>query len=163
MTATPRQFTDYKHGLLVAIEEEVGGAALFAALAQMHVGEARRALGLMVAIEMAVLTCAAPILAGYGLVMAPVKDLEAEAKAEAQGMAHQTWDDILDHMIADYPAFTAEFEQVALMAPAADAPLMRLLVDHENAFIDYATAARAGRGDALAILEAFLLRARAMA
>jgi hypothetical protein len=64
MTQKPRTFTAYVPALLLHMEEEVVGDALFSTLASFHTGRAQKALHLMAAIERGMLLAMLPALDG---------------------------------------------------------------------------------------------------
>lgn len=158
MTQAPRAFTDYRSALLMAVQEEIAGEAYFARLAELHGGRARLALTLLARVEAATAVATLPLLARHGIASAPAESLQHAGRAEADRDGRTPWPQFVAAMAETYPAFTAEFEQIAALAPPEDAALCAVLVDHEVAVVDFARLETEGNADSLAPLEAFLTR-----
>lgn len=160
MAQTARHFGDYKMGLKAAVEEEYMGEALFDTLAGYHDGKARQAFLLMAEIERAVIEATMPAIRRNDLRLRDAESLRAEGRAEAEAMRDLSWQDFLNHVVTDYPAFLEEFEQVARLAPPPDAAEAQLLFDHEVAFIDFAACCLRGDPDCNSVLDRFLARVK---
>ena len=156
MAQTARLFADYVTALQLVVEEEFIGEALFETLAGHHDGVARQAFFLMAKIERAMIAATEPAIRRNGLQLRDPESLRAEGRAEAETMRDMSWQQFLDHAIADYPAFLEEFDQIARIAPPSDTAEAQILLDHEVAFIEFARAARKGDPESNRILENFL-------
>ncbi|MGA0795818.1 MAG: hypothetical protein ACO33A_06740 [Hyphomonas sp.] len=158
MAQTARNFADYAIGLKAAVEEEYVGEVFFETLAGYHDGAARQALLLMVEIERAVIAATMPAIRRNHLQLRDAESLRAEGRAEAAAILDMSWQDFLNTIVADYPAYLDEFQQVARLAPPSDAAEAQLLIDHEVALIDFAVASLRGDPDCNGILERFLAK-----
>ena len=160
MTPSARIFPDYYSALRIAVEEEFMGDALFAALADVHHGDAREALLLMSAIERAVIAATAETVRRNGLQLDDPETLRSQGRDEAEKLRDMSWSDFIDRVLNDYPAYLPEFQQVVDLAPIADKAAAQLLYDHEVALIEFAKAYRAGDPESLGILRTFLAEAK---
>ena len=158
MAPSARIFTDYRVALKTVIEEEYVGEGYFATLADIHTNEASDALHIMAEIERAVITALQSVIHRNHLQLQDRDSLRDEGRREAEGIRLTSWPDILKHIVDDYPVFLEEFEQIAGLGPKTDAAELQLLVDHEIAVIDFATAALQGEPNSIEILEQFLNR-----
>lgn len=158
MAQVPRTFTDYHAALVMAVQEEIAGEAYFARLAELHPGRGRQALTLLARVEAATAAATRPLVERHGLALDPPSTLRAAGRAEADRDGATPWPDFVAAMAENYPAFTAEFEQIAALAPPEDAALCAILVDHEVAAVDFARLEAVGNADSFAPLEAFLAR-----
>lgn len=158
MPQVPRTFTDYRAALVMAVQEEIAGEAYFARLAELHPGRGRQALALLSRVEAATAAATRPLVERHNLALDPPEALRAAGRAEADRDGARPWPDFVAAMAENYPAFTAEFEQIAALAPAEDAALCAVLVDHEVAAVDFARLEAAGDPGSFAPLEAFLAR-----
>lgn len=158
MAQLPRTFTDYRAALVMAVQEEIAGEAYFARLAELYPGRAAEALRLLAALEAATAAATRPLVDRHGLSLAAPETLCAAGRAEADRDGTAPWPVFVAAMAENYPAFTAEFEQIAALAPPEDRPLCAIFVDHEVAAVDFARLEVAGDPDSHAPLEAFLAR-----
>lgn len=158
MAQVPRTFTDYRAALVMAVQEEIVGEAYFSRLAELHPGRGRQALTLLARVEAATATATRPLVERHGLTLDSAEALRAAGRAEADRDGATPWPAFVAAMAENYPAFTAEFEQIAALAPPEDATLCAVLVDHEVAAVDFARLEAAGNADSFAPLEAFLAR-----
>ncbi|MGB3147447.1 MAG: hypothetical protein WBA91_06775 [Paracoccaceae bacterium] len=158
---TPRTFATFQEALSAAYEEEISGATFFATLGRQLGGAAEEALALFAEIEQETQRLVAPVARAHGLPKTSQADLNAEGAAEAESLRGITWAEFLAHIVADYPAYVAEFEATRdLAAPEARATL-QWLVDHEVAMLDFARAELAGDANSRRVLRDFLAKARA--
>jgi hypothetical protein len=154
----PRIFTDYRAALVMAVQEEIAGEAYFARLAEIHSGRASEALRLLAKVEAATATAMRPLVERRRLDLADTATLRSAGRAEADRDGAAPWSEFVRGMVENYPAFTAEFEQMLALAPAEDRALCGVLVDHEVAAVDFARLEAAGDPASFAPLEAFLVR-----
>ena len=87
--------------------------------------------------------------------------LRAEGAAEADEWRALGWHGALLVMRDEFPVYLTEFGGLLAQSPPAYAPLVDLLIRHEVAFIDFATAELAGQADSMAVLDTYLSQARA--
>lgn len=153
-----RIFDTYQQALTACYEEEISGAAYFAALAKRHLPPGRAALERFAQIEEITAAALAPLMAGHGFASQSTADLTAEGQAEAQSRAFLDWPDFLEKVVRDYPAFMPEFQQTIDLAPPQDRAALQILLDHEAAVIDYAAAAIAADPKADDHLSSFVTR-----
>lgn len=156
MAAAPRQFADFRAALKAAYEEEISGEAFFATLGRHFGGRAAEALELFAEIERVTEAAIAPVARRHGLPDTPRDALRAEGAAEAQAVSTMGWHGFLDHVIADYPAYVAEFTDLRDRAEGNDAAVLQTLVDHEQALLDFARAERDAAPDSFAPLYRYL-------
>lgn len=136
-----RIFSTYEQALTTCYEEEVAGAAYFAALATRHCSTSRVALQRFAKIETITAAALLPLIIRHGFVSRGVSMLIQEGEAEALNYPITDWQDFLVSVVHDFPAFMPEFQQTISLAPPQDRILLQILVDHEIAFIDYAKSA----------------------
>jgi hypothetical protein len=141
MPATTRTFATYQKALTCAYEEEVGGEAFFAALAQRYGAPACEILKLFTRIEAITAAAIAPLMKRNGFPNRALPALAAEGAKEAAGRPALSWPDYLAKIVRDYPVYMPEFQQVIDLAPDQDRAALLILPDHEQAMIDYAAAA----------------------
>lgn len=156
MTWNPRVFDDYLAALRLAFEEEISGEAYFARLSGFHSGRPAHALSLLARVETALISAVRPLILRHRIATADDGILRAAGRQEADTKAGMPWNQLVDEMVAGFPAFVTEFEQIENMAPPEDAALVRLFTLHEVAALDFARMEAAGNADSLAPLEAFL-------
>ena len=94
----------------------------------------------------------------HGLQLADPQVLYEEVRHEAGAMSSMMWSEFLNHVQEDYPAFDNEQAQLLQLAAATDRDDAQLLLDHEWAFTDFATAERSGDPNSIDILTGFLQR-----
>jgi hypothetical protein len=87
--------------------------------------------------------------------------LRAEGAAEADEWRALGWHGALLVMRDEFPVYLTEFGGLLAQSPPAYAPLVDLLIRHEVAFIDFATAELAGQADGMDVLGDYLVWARA--
>jgi hypothetical protein len=154
----PRTFTDYRAALVMAVQEEIAGEAYFARLSEIHSGRASEALRLLAAVEATTAAAVRPLVERNDLQLADAAALRTAGRAEAERDGAAAWPEFVRGMVENYPAFTAEFEQMVALAPAEDRALCAVLVDHEVAAVDFARLEAAGDPESFAPLKAFLAR-----
>lgn len=154
----PRIFDTYQQALTVCYEEEIAGAAYFAALAKRHLPQGRAALERFAQIEAITAAALAPLMAGHGFASRSTAVLTKEGQVEAQTRIFLEWQDFLVKVAQDYPAFMPEFQQTIDLAPSSDRAALQILLDHEAAVIDFARAALAADPKADDHLTGFILR-----
>jgi hypothetical protein len=76
-------------------------------------------------------------------------------------MERLNWSDFLQQALRDWPPYIERFEAVHRLAPAADAPRTRLLVEHEMVLVEFIRIESAAPGGAgsLSVLQRFLAQA----
>jgi hypothetical protein len=151
---TARKFTTYHAALTCAFEEEVSGAAYFAALADRNSGPARAALLLMAQIEGEMVRDLTPLVQRQNITAKPLANLAAQGRADASTEAD--WPEFTRKMAEDYADYVTEFQTAFNLAPTEDRPVLQRLIDHELALIAFAKAYRAGNPNAFTPLRAFL-------
>ena len=153
-----RHFTDWQQALTLCFEEEVGGEAYFAALALRYPPPARRALNLFAQIEAVTYSALQPLMTRAGFRSRPAEALARDGAQEASGRPLLDWADFLRAIVRDYPAYMPEFEQTMALAPPQMRGALQILIDHEQALIDFAQASLDHNPKAMAFLTRFLDR-----
>ena len=160
--AQPRRFASFGDAYRTALEEELSGAAFFAACARTR-QDPRHAdkLRLLEAVEVKTAEALQPGARELGLTLRDAATLQGEGVADAAPLAGLPWAAMMDRMVTGYPAYVAEFAALLAASPAALRPVVALLHDHEVAIIDFARDEAQG-GDGTAHLVHYLNRADAV-
>lgn len=138
MAQKHREFSDYRTALILSYDEEISGEAYFERLATFFAGRSSQALLLLARIERVTAAAIRPLLDRHGFVATDHSRLRADGLAEANRKSGVSWQELVEGMAVDFPAFVEEFEQVERLAPASDRELIRVLTDHEVAGIEFA-------------------------
>jgi len=127
----------YLATLLRYYEEEVEGAAWFAALAaRVSLPRQKEKMLLLAEVERSAAAAVRPLIVRYGLTPATEETLAASGRAQA-ATEPQDWDSLIARMIKTFPAYIPAFEALERMAPPVDRPLLARMTAHELATIDF--------------------------
>lgn len=156
MPDQPRQFASLADALRMAIVEEISGETYYARIAQAHQGHRARAMELLARIEAVTARAILPLAERHGL--APIDVAAERASGTEQGVAAaaMSWEALTGMMAHDYQPYIDEFAAMDRAVPESDRPLIRLLIDHELAQIEFGRREVAGDPDSHAPLVAFL-------
>ena len=128
----------YRNGVLDLYQGEVYGEGLFSAMvARAAHPLRRRQFEVMLQYESETKIRLRPLLARLGL------PLEEHASARAAGLARGAhyaalpWPDFLSEFHASIRRYIADYEAIARLGPPSDQPMLRSMVEHEQAFLWY--------------------------
>ena len=135
-----RQFTSYINALNLSYEEELQGQGYFGELASFFKNNQKKALNLMKEIEVIAVSQLQPLIKKYQLQKSKVEInyFITAGKGEAKLNKEISWKEFLETIIKTYPSYLEEFEQIINLAPKSDKKFIKLLYDHEQAYIDFA-------------------------
>ena len=154
-------FDSFEQGFRASYEDELRGEGFFAALAALDPIPRRvqvwRKMQAIEHVTTQALLCAAQAL---GVANHDPQALRAEGAAEADEWRALGWHGALLVMRDEFPVYLTEFDGLLAQSPPTYAPLINLLIRHEVAFIDFATAELAGQADSMAVLDTYLSQAR---
>ena len=155
-------FASFNEGFRASYEDELRGEGFFAALAALDpIPRRAEAWRTMLAIEQVTTQALLSAAQALGVANRDPQALRAEGAAEAADWRALGWHGALLVMRDEFPVYLTEFNGLLAQSPPTYAPLIDLLMRHEVAFIDFATAELAGQADSLAVLETYLCQARA--
>ncbi len=147
----------YLETLLEYYEEEIMGEAYFRGLAE-HIGGAAECekLVLLAEVERRAAEIVRPLLDRHGLAPRDAAVLKSLGTAHVERHRRHSWMEFMAHMIARYPAYVVEFEELERLAPEDDLPALKLLTHHEVVTIAFAKKEIACDPDSLAPLQEYL-------
>ena len=155
-------FASFAEGFRASYEDELRGEGFFAALAAMDpIPRRAEVWRKMLAIEQVTTQALLTAAQALGVANRDPQALRAEGAAEANDWRALGWDGALLVMRDAFPTYLTEFDGLLAQSPPAYAPLIDLLIRHEVAFIDFATAELAGQADSMAVLDTYISQARA--
>lgn len=155
-------FASFAQGFRASYEDELRGEGFFAALAALEpIPRRAQVWRKMLAIEQVTTQALLPAIFALGLTNHDPQALRAEGAAEADEWRALGWHGALLVMRDEFPAYLTEFGGLLAQSPPTHAPLIDLLIRHEVAFIDFATAELAGQADSMAVLDTYIFQARA--
>ena len=155
-------FATFEQGFRASYEDELRGEGFFAALAALEpIPRRAEVWRRMLAIEHVTTQALLSAAQALGVANHDPQALRAEGAAEADEWRALGWHGALLVMRDEFPAYLTEFDGLLAQSPPAYAPLIDLLIRHEVAFIDFATAELAGQADSMAVLDTYLSQARA--
>ena len=155
-------FASFAQGFRASYEDELRGEGFFASLAALDpIPRRAEVWRKMLAIEQVTTQALLSAAQALGVANHDPQALRAEGAAEADDWRALGWDGALLVMRDEFPAYLTEFDGLLAQTPPAYAPLIDLLIRHEVAFIDFATAELAGQADSMAVLDTYLSQARA--
>jgi dimethylamine/trimethylamine dehydrogenase len=155
-------FDSFEQGFRASYEDELRGEGFFAALAALEpIPRRAQVWRKMLAIEQVTTQALLPAILALGLTNHDPQALRAEGAAEAEEWRALGWHGALLVMRDEFPVYLTEFDGLLAQSPPTYAPLINLLIRHEVAFIDFATAELAGQADSMAVLDTYLSQARA--
>ena len=154
-------FATFEQGFRASYEDELRGEGFFAALAALEpIPRRAEVWRRMLAIEHVTTQALLSAAQALGVANHDPQALRAEGAAEADEWRALGWHGALLVMRDEFPAYLTEFDGLLAQSPPAYAPLIDLLIRHEVAFIDFATAELAGQADSMAVLDTYLCKAR---
>ena len=145
---------EYLTTLLQYYEEEVSGIAYFRALID-YLGESDK-LGLLAEVEVHAAKVMLPLIEKYALEPRANEILKAEGKADARSHQNFDWDELIDHIITEYPGYIDDFEKLYEIAPMEDRPFIDTLTQHEIAAIEFAKRELTNRADSTTPLTEYI-------
>ena len=155
-------FASFAQGFRASYEDELRGEGFFAALAALEpIPRRAEVWRRMLAIEHVTTQALLSAAQALGVANHDPQALRAEGAAEADDWRALGWHGALLVMRDEFPAYLTEFDGLLAQSPPTYAPLIDLLIRHEVAFIDFATAELAGQADSMAVLDTYLSQARA--
>ena len=155
-------FASFDEGFRASYEDELRGEGFFASLAHKDpIPRRAEVWRKMLAIEQVTTQALQPAAYALGLASGDPQALRAEGTAEADDWRALGWQGALLVMRDEFPAYLTEFEGLLAQAPPDYARLIDILIRHEIAFIDFATAELAGQADSMDVLDRYLTQARA--
>ena len=154
-------FATFEQGFRASYEDELRGEGFFAALAALEpIPRRAEVWRKMLAIEHVTTQALLSAAQALGVANHDPQALRAEGAAEADDWRALGWHGALLVMRDEFPAYLTEFNALLAQSPPAYAPLIDLLIRHEVAFIDFATAELAGQADSMAVLDTYLSQTR---
>ena len=155
-------FASFAEGFRASYEDELRGEGFFAALAALEpIPRRAQVWRKMLAIEQVTTQALRPAALALGLANHDPQALRAEGAAEADDWRVLGWHGALLVMRDEFPLYLTEFDGLLAQSPPTYAPLIDLLIRHEVAFIDFATAELAGQADSMTVLDTYISQARA--
>lgn len=155
-------FATFEEGFRASYEDELRGEGFFAALAALEPIPLRAQVWRkMLAIEQVTTQALLSAAQALGVANHDPQALRAEGAAEADDWRALGWHGALLVMRDEFPVYLTEFDGLLAQSPPTYAPLIDLLIRHEVAFIDFATAELAGQADSIAVLDTYISQARA--
>lgn len=158
MSVRARTFKSFAEGLRVSYEEEVSGEAFFTELAECQSLANRRILLIFAEMERITYTSIGHLLEKYNIDVSDETELRRDGIAEAKSVGSCEWMSIVASMVEDYPSYIEEFRSVKKLAPAADSYAIDVLIEHEQAMLDFAILHTQGASDSTAPLIDFITR-----
>jgi hypothetical protein len=156
LSVKARKFRSFNEGLRVSYEEEVSGDAFFTELAQHQAPSNRITLLMFAEIERITISCLKHLIAKYNIVTTDEDSLRQDGTREAASLKHEKWHVIIAKIIENYPTFIDEFCGLHDMAAAEDTATIDILIEHEQAMLDYAIRQQAGEANPRMPLENFI-------
>ena len=144
----------------MSYEEEVSGEGFFAELAEHQSHANRRILLMFSDMERITYSSIRHLLEKYNIDVSDEVELKSQGVAEARNVRGREWDSIVASMIEEYPAYIEEFYSVRQLAPSADRSTIDILIEHEQAMLDFAILHSQGASDSTAPLIQFIARHR---
>jgi hypothetical protein len=137
----------YLEAVLAAYVGEFQGMALFTELGAL-VGKdpgKRTKLAALVDLERRTAEELSPLVARYGL--GPVDYPAAEAAGREWAIRAESWDGMIQMLLAELPEYVADYEGLLDAAPVADRPILEFLVAHERALERFVELESKGQND----------------
>lgn len=140
---------------------EVGGEALFAALAEARVdAEEARKVRVLERLERETKEVLAPEVEAVGRSLAPDEAKAAGNRALGTELGGAEWLELMGVMRTQLVDFVEQFRSAESLAPPGREALLQHVTAHEQALLDFAEAELAGQGEtSLASTEALLRNA----
>ena len=155
-------FATFEQGFRASYEDELRGEGFFASLAAMEpIPRRAQVWRKMLAIEQVTTQALLSAAQALGVANHDPQALRAEGAAEADDWRALGWHGALLVMRDEFPVYLTEFDGLLAQSSQDYAPLIDLLIRHEVAFIDFATAELAGQADSMAVLDTYISQARA--
>ena len=160
MSAIARTFESFAEGLRVSYEEEVSGEAFFAELAEHQTPANRHILLIFADMEQITSTSIKYLLKKHNIDVSSETELRRDGIAEARKVSSSDWAFLVASMIEDYPSYIEEFRSLKRLAPVADRNAINVLIEHEQAMLDFAILHEQGASDSTEPLVQFVTRHR---
>jgi hypothetical protein len=148
----------YVDGVLQAYEGELIGERLYAGVAAAR-GEqdAQQRFALIAAVERATHTLLQPVAARLGL-KASEERVSAAVRKRTPELAALSWPEFVRKAMHDWPPFVPRFEALRALAPADDAAVLEMVVEHERALVEFIRREAVGDAASLEPLQQYLAR-----
>ena len=153
-----RTFGSFAEGLRVSFEEEISGEAFFTELAEYQSPANRRILLIFADMERITYTAIRHLLSKHRIDVSDDMELRRNGISEAKKISRSEWASIVASMIEDYPQYIEEFRSLRVLAPAADRDAVDILIEHEQAMLDFAILNAQGASDGTEPLVQFVTR-----
>jgi len=151
-----RKFLSFDEGLKTSFEEEVLGEAFFRELAQHQTPANRITLLMFAEIERITISSIEHLIAKYNIVTTDIDSLRKDGTSKAASLKHENWHVIIAKIIENYPIFIGEFRSLRDMAADKDTAAIDILIEHEQAMLDFAIRQQAGAANPRMPLETFI-------
>ena len=151
-----RKFLSFDEGLKTSFEEEVLGEAFFRELAQHQTPANRITLLMFAEIERITISSIEHLIAKYNIVTTDTDSLRKDGTGKAASLKHENWHVIIAKIIENYPIFIDEFRSLRDMAADKDTAAIDILIEHEQAMLDFAIRQQAGAANPRMPLETFI-------
>jgi hypothetical protein len=151
-----RKFLSFDEGLKTSFEEEVLGEAFFRELAQHQTPANRITLLMFAEIERITISSIEHLIAKYNIVTTDTDSLRKDGTGKAASLKHENWHVIIAKIIDNYPIFIDEFRSLRDMAADKDTAAIDILIEHEQAILDFAIRQQAGAANPRMPLETFI-------
>lgn len=137
----------YRSEIHAAYVGEIVGAAAFGAMAQSQAfsDHQRAQLQTLARLEQVTRARLEPVMVRHGLAVQDVEAMEQGTRA-AVGDAHD-WAPLMESIRDGARPYIPRFEALLEAAPAEDAPVMRQLLEHERALVQFAIDELEGSGE----------------
>lgn len=151
-----RKFLSFDEGLKTSFEEEVLGEAFFRELAQHQTPANRITLLMFAEIERITISSIEHLIAKYNIVTTDTDSFRKDGTGKAASLKHENWHVIIAKIIENYPIFIDEFHSLRDMAADKDTAAIDILIEHEQAILDFAIRQQAGAANPRMPLETFI-------
>lgn len=157
MTAKARRFDSFEQAFALCFAEEISGETYFATMSEAETDPRNAAiLRKLALIETENIRALRPLAISLGLAPQDEAAIRQEGRESANNRKTLPFAEFMAHILSDYPAFVAEFDQLDELSPPEAKAAAKLLYDHEVAMIDMALTFLTGTGDPHAPLDAYL-------
>ena len=130
---------NYHQALIIAYEDEVGGAAYFRELTNIFTDvEKVEKLQVLVQLEKQTTDALYTLIKRHNLTTQPKEHVSNKAIFEAKQTAKgKTWDDLLKGFAHEFPPYIDEFKECLSLAPYEDRAILQQTIEHEVALVEF--------------------------
>jgi hypothetical protein len=151
----------YRDGIRAAYEGELIGERLYRMLAHgRRDADQRTKLDAIADVERLTNARLRPVAERLGIV--PIDaELQAVVVRRAAELSALSWSEFIDKANREWPPYIVRFEALQPLAPSSDVAIVRSVVQHEIALVEFVRLEQSAVGSqtSLRVLEAFLLAA----